>query len=72
MSFILYLFIFFFLLCPLLKNISSPERFVEFYRIALDKLHAEVPKAFVQIIPMFDVSPIRHLSTGFVCDIVQR
>ncbi|XP_041366930.1 phospholipase B1, membrane-associated-like [Gigantopelta aegis] len=37
---------------------------------ALDILHREVPKAFVNVAQIFDIAPVAALSTGFFCSFV--
>ena len=31
-----------------------------------------MPRALVQVVTMFDVTPLTELSTGLVCDLMQR
>ena len=37
-------------------------------KTALDMLHAEVPRMLVQIVAMFDVSPVRLIADSMSCD----
>lgn len=50
----------------------SPEKFAGHIQTTLDKLHQQVPKALVQVVSMFDVSPVRHLSADWICDLLQE
>ncbi|CAD5125345.1 DgyrCDS13584 [Dimorphilus gyrociliatus] len=50
----------------------SPEKFAEHIKNTLDKLHQQVPKALVQVVSMFDVTPVRHLSADWICDLLQE
>ena len=40
-------------------------------REALDKLHAVVPRMLVNLVPVFDISPLRHLNKHLMCDTFQ-
>jgi len=39
---------------------------------ALDVLQKDVPRMLVQVVVMFDVSPLRFLQDGFLCELLQE
>ena len=41
-------------------------------QIALDKLHAAMPRTMVHIVAMFDIAPLSNFSNSRVCDIAHR
>jgi len=49
----------------------SPENYGAKFREAVDILHANVPRLIVQLIVMFDVTPLANLSTGLLCNALQ-
>jgi phospholipase B1 len=57
-------------LCRVCENWNSysPEAYRDGIQRALDHLHENLPKTFVNLVIMFDVSPLRNMSTGPLCD----
>ena len=54
------------------QEFYSPEAYRNGIEAALDLLHAELPRALVQVGVMFDVTPLTEFSTGPLCDLLQR
>ncbi|KAI0237112.1 Phospholipase B1, membrane-associated [Lamellibrachia satsuma] len=54
------------------RHKRSPEQYAENIMQALDLLQKNVPRMLVQIVVMFDVSPLRFLQDGFLCGILQE
>ena len=50
----------------------SPEEFQANLREALDALHAEVPRGFVNLVEIQDVSALADLNQGLVCSIAHE
>ena len=48
----------------------SPENYRDHVQEALDILHASVPRALVNLVLYFDVSPLTNISTGIICDAI--
>ena len=48
----------------------SPENYRDHVQEALDILHASVPRALVNLVLYFDVSPLTNISTGLICDAI--
>ena len=38
----------------------------------LDVLHASLPKAFVNVVPILDMTSLKYMSRGFLCDYMQE
>ncbi|KAK2194108.1 hypothetical protein NP493_2g07027 [Ridgeia piscesae] len=60
-------------LCAYCKNREgrSAEKYAENIMKALDVLQKDVPRMLVQVVVMFDVSPLRFLQDGFLCELLQ-
>ncbi|KAK3108324.1 hypothetical protein FSP39_005629, partial [Pinctada imbricata] len=54
------------------QNLYSPANYAMHIRDALDKLHAEVPKAFVNLVNIFDIAPIAAMDGGFICNLAHN
>jgi len=56
-------------LCHFCKNTArySPENYVSHIRTALDILHQELPRTFVNLVPLFDVTPVADMGKGLIC-----
>jgi len=52
------------------SNIHSPDSYIAKIREALDILHAQVPRAFVNLAQIFDITPLAKVSQGFFCNLV--
>jgi phospholipase B1 len=50
----------------------SPENYGLRFREAMDILYAEVPRLYVNLIVMFDVTPLTNFSRGFSCDLLHE
>ena len=50
---------------------DTPDAYAGFLRIALDQLYAEVPRVFVNLISVVNVSMIRDFDRPITCDAVQ-
>ncbi|XP_021369756.1 phospholipase B1, membrane-associated-like [Mizuhopecten yessoensis] len=48
----------------------SADNYINNIRTALDILHAEMPRTFVNLVEIFDVTPVAALSQGFFCSFV--
>ncbi|KAJ8313633.1 hypothetical protein KUTeg_008194 [Tegillarca granosa] len=48
----------------------SPVNYGNNIRTALDILHSQVPRAFVNVVEIFDITPVAALSHGFFCGFV--
>ena len=55
-----------------LQKDRSPEKYAENIMKALDLLQKEVPRMLVQVVVMFDVTPLRFIQDGFLCEILQE
>ena len=53
------------------QGIHDPIAFRLNMEEALTKLY-QVPRMLVQIVPVFDISPIRNVSTGQACDFLHK
>ena len=56
--------------CP--QDRYNAEEYVRHIRLALDELHANLPRTIVNLNPMFDITPLKTMSTGEDCDIFQE
>ncbi|KAI0237110.1 Phospholipase B1, membrane-associated [Lamellibrachia satsuma] len=54
-----------------LQKGRSPGKYAENIMKALDLLQKEVPRMLVQVVAMFDVTPLRFIQDGFLCEILQ-
>ncbi|KAK3578735.1 hypothetical protein CHS0354_010116 [Potamilus streckersoni] len=65
-------------LCDYCNNpgLYSPDNYISRIRTALDKLHAQVPRAFVNLVEIFDITPVASLSTPtwglLICNTVTK
>ena len=55
-----------------LKDDYNPVAYTNNIKTALDSLKASLPRTLVQVVTMFDVSPLQNMSTGLVCDTMHR
>jgi phospholipase B1 len=60
-------------LCASCRNPDyySPEAYRDGIQKALDVMHQSMPRTLVQVVTMFDVTPLTELSTGAACDLMQ-
>jgi phospholipase B1 len=49
----------------------QPEAYRDGIQAALDEMHNRLPRALVQVVAMFDITPLTELSTGGLCDLLQ-
>ncbi len=54
-----------------LQDFYSASRYVEHLVEALDILHQQLPRTFVNVVIMFDITNIAGISSGAVCSIVR-
>jgi len=61
-------------LCQYCNNVTrySPENYVSHIRAALDILHQELPRTFVNLVTLFDVTPVANMARGIICEQVHR
>ena len=52
----------------LLQAKYSAENYVAHIQKALDHLHANVPRAFVNLVQILDIAIVKRLNANFVCD----
>jgi phospholipase B1 len=48
-----------------------PEAYRDGIEAALDEMHRVMPRTLVQVMAMFDITPLTELSTGGLCDLLQ-
>ena len=48
-----------------------PDQFFEWFNRSLTYLEANTERMLIQLVSMFDVSPLEHFSTGLLCDLLQ-
>ena len=48
-----------------------PEKYRDGIQEALDILHNNTPRALVNLVVMFDITPLKNSSEDFICDAVQ-
>ncbi len=48
----------------------SAESYVQHIRNALDILHEEIPRALVNVVTYYDITPVTSLSDGLICDAI--
>jgi len=53
-------------------GVYEPANFTQSLREALDVLHAQVPRAFVNLVETIDVSVLHDLSKGFMCPLLHH
>lgn len=53
------------------QDYYQPEAYRDGIKAALDVMHASMPRTLVQVVAMFDVTPLTELSTGALCDSLQ-
>jgi phospholipase B1 len=56
--------------CGVLQTRFSAENYANNIKQALDILHHEVPKAFVNVVLIFDIAPIAAIEGDIWCDLV--
>ena len=57
----------------ILQESNSPENYVNNLKIALDKMKEEIPRAFVNVKAMLDITPLYNMTeeTGW-CDFMHE
>lgn len=58
-------------LCGSCEGKHSAEQFYDWFNQTLTYLSGEMPRTLVNLVSMFDVSPLQNLSTGYACDLLQ-
>jgi len=51
---------------------NTPEKFIEGIKKAIDVFHASVPRAFVNLVEVLDLSILPDLSQGIICPLLHR
>jgi len=54
------------------KEENSPDKYIEGIRKAIDVFHAAVPRAFVNLVEVLDLSMLPDLSKGLICPLLHR
>ncbi|XP_052275651.1 phospholipase B1, membrane-associated-like isoform X4 [Dreissena polymorpha] len=54
------------------KSKYSAESYVANIKTALDYLHANVPRTFVNLVQILDVAMVKNLNAGFICSTLHR
>jgi len=54
------------------KEGNSPDKYIEGVRKAIDVFHATVPRAFVNLVEVLDLSILPDLSKGLICPLLHR
>lgn len=58
-------------LCASCRRNYSAEAYYAWFESALTMLREEMPRTIVNLVSMFDVTPLPSFSTGLVCDLLQ-
>ncbi len=48
----------------------SVENYKKHVQSALDILHAQLPRTFVNVASIFDITPLGAMSDGIICDVI--
>lgn len=54
------------------KDANSPNKYIEGVKRAVDVFHATVPRAFVNLVEVLDLSMLPDLSKGLICPLLHR
>ena len=54
------------------KEAYSPENYKAHLKDVLDELKSNVTKMMINLVPMFTITPLRSVSKGRVCDVMQN
>ena len=54
------------------RNLYTPVNYINFIKDALDILHNEVPRAFVNLVVVLSAGQVRYLNIGLVCSIIHQ
>ncbi|XP_074655839.1 phospholipase B1, membrane-associated-like [Tubulanus polymorphus] len=52
------------------KDMYAPAKYIGYIRDALDVFHAEVPRAFVNLVEILDVSALSEVRNGLICPVL--
>lgn len=58
-------------LCGSCEGKHSAQDYYSWFNRTLTYLSGEMPRTLVNLVSMFDVSPLQNLSTGYACDLLQ-
>jgi len=58
-------------LCASCRRNYSKEAYYAFFESALTTLKAEMPRTIVNLVSMFDITPLPSFTTGLACDLLQ-
>ncbi|XP_060552278.1 phospholipase B1, membrane-associated-like isoform X2 [Ruditapes philippinarum] len=53
-------------------NIHQPSSYLAKVEEALDILHQNIPKAFINLVQIFDITPLARVSQGFFCNLITQ
>lgn len=54
------------------KDINTPDKYIEGIRKAIDVFHASVPRVFVNLVEVLDLSMLPDLSKGLICPLLHK
>jgi len=54
------------------KDGNNPDKYIEGVRKAIDVFHASVPRVFVNLVEVLDLSILPNLSKGLICPLLHR
>ncbi len=49
---------------------KSVENYKKHIQSALDILHAQLPRTFVNLVSIFDITPVASMSDGVICKVI--
>jgi len=58
-------------LCGSCRGGNTAEQYYTGFEMALTMLVQEMPRTIVNLVSMFDVTPLQNMSTGLACDLLQ-
>ena len=53
------------------KGFYDPEPYSEQIQEGLDVFHDQLPRALINVVVMFDITPLPDMTTGLDCDVLQ-
>jgi len=59
------------LFARLVQEKNSVENYYKNFDLAVQILHDNLTRTIVNLVPMFDVTPVANFSTGLACDYLQ-
>lgn len=55
----------------LIQDAHSPDTYIQRVQEALDILRENVPRALVNVVPYFDITPVKDMGDSFMCKAIQ-